>query len=78
MAKTIAFKNNLRIDIIMKRSELHGLHLQKEKLDKELMPNSVVVGNFGELGRKRIQLCDDIQRAEGELANLNIKYQSLK
>ncbi len=72
MAKTTEFKRNLRIFIIMKRGELHGLHLQKEKLDKKLMPNNVVVGNFGELSKNRTQICDDIQRAEGELANLNI------
>lgn len=78
MAKTIAFKKRLRIDIIMKRSELHGLHLQKEKLDKEMTAGNIVVGNVTELSKKRTQIADEIQKTEGELANLNIKYQSLK
>ncbi|MDD2346507.1 MAG: hypothetical protein PHY85_10265 [Bacteroidales bacterium] len=77
MAKTIEFKRRLRIDIIMKRSELHGLHLQEEKLDKEMTVGNIVVGNVTELSRKRTQIADEIQKTEGELANLKIKYESL-
>lgn len=77
MAKTFAFKRRLRIDIIMKRSELHGLHLQEENLEKEMTESNIVVGNFTELSRKRNQIDDEIQKTEGELANLKIKYESL-
>lgn len=80
MAKenTQAFKKQLRIDIIMKRSEVIGYRFQMDELEKEMTAENTCVSNYIELSNKKNNYSDQLTKAEGEMKNLQTKYESLK
>lgn len=75
---TTAFKKRLRIDILLKRSEVVRLNTELDEINTKFNHHDTCVTDYSKLNNFRTDLIDKITKAQGELNSLQLKYESLK